>query len=179
MSAKTRAMTVNSSPRLSSVQKIGAEHDVESFACGRPELDRFLKRYALISQKANTAQTYVVCRRDRVVGYYSLTVGSVMYRDAPERIVKGVARHPVPLMILARLAVNSGEQGKGLGAALLKDAMLRTLNAAGVAGIRALFVHAKDEEAKRFYEHFNFRPSPTDPHHLYCLIKDIKRLIGA
>ena len=179
MSAKTGAMTIDSSPPLSSVQKIAVEHGVESFECGRPELDRFLKRYALISQKANTARTYVACRDERIAGYHSLTVGSVMYRDVPERIVKGVARHPVPLMILARLAVNSGEQGKGLGAALLKDAMLRTLNAAGIAGIRALFVHAKDEEAKRFYEHFNFRPSPTDPHHLYCLIKDIRQLIRA
>ncbi len=178
MSAKMDTMTVDSSPPLSPVQKIGVEHDVESFACGRPELDRFLKLYALINQKANTAQTYVVCRGKRVVGYYSLTVGSVMYRDAPERIVKGIARHPVPLMVLARLALDSGEQGKGLGAALLKDAMLRTLNAAGIAGIRALFVHAKNDEAKRFYEHFNFRPSPTDPHHLYCLIKDVRRLIG-
>jgi GNAT superfamily N-acetyltransferase len=179
LSAKTGVMTVNSSPPLSPVQKIGLEHDTEPFACGRPELDRFLKRYALISQKANTAQTYAVCRGQAIVGYYSLTVGSVMYREAPERVVKGIARHPVPLMVLARLAVDSEEQGKGLGSALLKDAMLRTLNAAGIAGIRALFVHAKDDEATRFYKHFDFKPSPTDPHHLYCLMKDVRRLIGA
>jgi GNAT superfamily N-acetyltransferase len=168
-----------SSLYLMPVEKIGSQHDTEPFDCGRPELNRFLKRYAVLSQKANTAQTYVLCRDNRVVGYYSLTVGSVEYREAPERIAKGTARHPIPLMILARLAVDTREQGKGLGAALLKDAMLRTFRAAGIAGIRALFVHAKDDEAKGFYEHFNFKPSLTEPHHLYCLMKDIGRLINA
>jgi GNAT superfamily N-acetyltransferase len=167
-----------SSSRLQPVEKIRPELDTEPFDCGQPELNRFLKRYAVLSQKANTAQTYVVCRDNKVVGYYSLTVGSVEYREAPERVSKGIARHPVPLMILARLAVDSQEQGKGLGAALLKDAMLRTFRAAGIAGIRALFVHAKDDKAKGFYEHFNFKPSPSDPHHLYCLMKDIGRLIA-
>jgi GNAT superfamily N-acetyltransferase len=170
-------MASDASLPLTFVEKIGPEHETARFDCGRPELDRFLKRYALINQKANTAQTYVVCRGKRVVGYYSLTVGSVEYHDAPQRVTKGIARHPVPLMILARLAVDSEEQGKGLGAALLKDAMLRTLNASEIAGIRALFVHAKDDEAKRFYEHFDFKQSPTDPHHLYCLMKDIRRLV--
>lgn len=170
-------MTDNSLLPYTPVHKIGAEHDTDPFDCGRHELNRFLKRYALVNQKANTAQTYVVCRGKRVVGYYSLTVGNVAYQEAPERIAKGLARHPVPLMILARLAVDVSEQGKGLGAALLKDAMLRTLHAAGIAGIRALFVHAKDDEAKRFYEHFDFKASPTDPHHLYRLLQDIRRLI--
>ena len=170
-------MAGESSYHLKPVEKIGPQHDTEPFDCGRPELNRFLKRYAVLSQKSNTAQTYVVCRDNRVVGYYSLAVGSVEYRGAPETIAKGIPRHPVPLMILARLAVDSREQGKGLGAALLKDAMLRTFRAAGIAGIRALFVHAKDDEAKGFYEHFNFKPSPTDPHQLYCLMKGVDRLI--
>jgi N-acetylglutamate synthase-like GNAT family acetyltransferase len=162
---------------LSSVLKIGPHHNTDNFDCGRLELNRFLQRYALMSQKANTTQTYVVCRSDKVVAYYSLTVGSVEYCEAPERVAKGIARHPVPLMILARLAVDSMEKGRELGAALLKDAMLRTVNAADIAGIRALFVHAKDDKAKRFYEHFDFRPSNIDPYHLYCLIKDIKQLL--
>ena len=170
-------MTSDRYQLLTPVVKIGTEHDTESFDCGRPELNRFLKRYAIINQKANTAQTYVVCCGNKLVGYYSLTVGSVSYQDAPERISKGLARYPVTLMILARLAVDISIQGMGLGAALLKDSMLRTYRASEIAGIRALFVHAKDEEAKRFYEHFNFRPSPTDPHHLYCLMKDIHQLI--
>jgi GNAT superfamily N-acetyltransferase len=178
LSGRVGGMAGDASESFTPVQKIGPQHDTDPFDCGQPELNRFLKRYALISQKAGSAQTYVVCRGSRVVGYYSLTVGSVAYSEAPERISKGIARYPVPLMILARLAVDSTEQGKGLGAALLKDAMLRTLNAAGIAGIRALFVHAKDEDARRFYEHFDFRPSPTDPRHLYCLIKDVRRLLG-
>ncbi|MCU0574480.1 MAG: GNAT family N-acetyltransferase [Syntrophobacteraceae bacterium] len=163
----------------SSVRKIELDHDTDPFDCGRSELNRFLKRFALVNQKANTAQTYVVCRGKTVVGYYSLTVGSAAYQEAPERIVKGLARHPVPPMILARLAVDLSEQGRGLGAALLKDAMLRTNRAADIAGIWAFFVHAKDDEAKRFHEHFDFKASPTDPHHLYCLIKDIRRIIGS
>ena len=178
MSGRVGGMAGDSSESFTPVQKIGFQHDTEPFDCGQSELNRFLKRYALVSQKAGSAQTYVVCRGTKVVGYYSLTVGSVAYHEAPERIVKGIARHPVPLMILARLAVDSTEKGKGLGAALLKDAMLRTLNAAGIAGIRALFVHAKDDEARRFYEHFDFKPSPTDAHHLYCLMKDVTRLLG-
>jgi len=172
-------MTNDSPLHYTPVEKIGVEHDTDSFDCGKTELNRFLKRFALVNQKAGTAQTYVVCRDKTVVGYYSLTVGSVAYQDAPERVAKGLARHPVPLMILARLAVDLSEQGKGLGAALLKDAMLRTSHAADIAGIRALFVHAKDDAAKRFYEHFDFKASPTDPHHLYCLIKDIRRIIGS
>lgn len=164
-------------PFLSPVVKIGIEHETEPFDCGHSELNRFLKRYAVVSQKANTAQSYVSCCGTKVVAYYTLTVGSVAYQDAPERITKGLARYPVPLMILARLAVDKTLQGKGVGAALLKNAMMRTYHASEIAGIRAIFVHAKDEKAKRFYEHFNFRHSPTDPHHLFCLMKDIHRLI--
>ena len=113
---------------------------------------------------------------ETVVGYYSLAVGEVSYDDAPSRLSKGLARHPVPVMLLARLAVSSGAQGQGIGAGLLKDAMLRTLQAADIAGIRALVVHAKDENARRFYENFGFIPSPTDALHLYVLVKDIKRM---
>jgi GNAT superfamily N-acetyltransferase len=91
---------------------------------------------------------------------------------------KGPARHAVPIMLLARLAVSSGSQGQGIGAGLLKDAMLRIRQAAQFAGIRAQAVHAKDENARRFYEHFGFIPSPTDARHLYLLVKDIKRPVG-
>jgi len=103
-----------------------------------------------------------------------LTVGQVACGDAPERPKKGLPRHPVPIMLLARVAVDKNWQGRGIGAGLLKDAMLRTIQAADIAGIRALVVHAKDEKAKTFYERFDFTPSPTDPYHLYVLLKDIK-----
>ena len=163
---------------FSPVEKLRFDHETEAFDCGKAELNRFLSRFAFVNQRANTAQTYVVCRGTQVVGYYSLTVGQADHKDAPARISQGIARHPIPLMILARLAVDGREQGQRLGAALLKDALLRCAAAADIAGIRALFVHAKDEEATAFYRHFNFQPSPTDPHHLFLLMKDLSRMLG-
>lgn len=103
---------------------------------------------------------------DTIAGFYTLTVGQVSYADAPARPTKGLARHPVPIMLLARLAVDRRWHGQGVGKALLRDAMRRTLQAADIAGIRAFAVHAKGEEARRFYEHFDFVPSPTDPRYL-------------
>lgn len=163
---------------LSPVGTLGIDHDPGPFDCGDAELNRFLKRFALASQQAGSAQTYVVCRANAIVGYYSLTVGSAAHQDAPGRITRGLARHPVPMMILARLAVDTREQGRGLGKTLLKDALLRAIHAADIAGIRALFVHAKDDKAKAFYEHFDFVPSPVDPYHLFLLMKDLRRLIS-
>jgi GNAT superfamily N-acetyltransferase len=166
------------SPTRLTIQKLSADHRVDTFDCGKEDLNRFIKRYALTNQQAGAAQTYVGCRGDQVVGFYSLVVGSVTYRDAPERIVKGLAKYPVPVMLLARLAVERHAQGQGLGKGLLKDALYRTAQAADIAGIRALLVHTKDEEARQFYTHFNFDPSPSDPYHLFLLIKDIRKIIG-
>lgn len=162
---------------VSAVRKLAADDDVDAFDCGQPPLDQFLKRYALVNQKSNSAQTYVCCRDGQVVGYYSLAVGSIDHARAPERVVKGQPRHPVPVMLLARLAVDRGCQGQGLGKALLKDALLRTAQAADIAGIRCLLVHAKDEGARRWYESWDFEPSPGDPFHLVLLLKDLKRLL--
>jgi predicted N-acetyltransferase YhbS len=158
------------------IEKLRPDHVVAGFDCGSEELNRFLARFALTNQLAGAAQTYLALSDQLVLGYYSLTVGEVAYDDAPGRLSKGLARHPVPIMLLARLAVSVGSQGRGLGAGLLKDAMKRTLRAADIAGIRAFVVHAKDENARRFYEHFGFAPSPTDPLHLFVLIKELKRL---
>ncbi len=164
---------------FSAVQKLDASHEVDAFDCGKEPLDRFLQRHALVNQKAGSAQTYVVCRGEqRVAGYYSLAVGAVEHADAPGRVGKGLARHPIPVMLLARLAIDRAEQGKGLGKALLKDALLRTAQAAEIAGIRALLVHAKDDEARAWYEQFDFEPSPTDPYHLFLLMKDLRALLG-
>ncbi len=171
-------MTSEDEP-FSAVEKLDARHEADAFDCGKEPLDRFLKRYAVVNQKAGSAQTYVVRRGDRrVVGYYSLAVGAVEHADAPGRVSKGLARHPIPVMLLARLAVDRSEQGKGLGAALLKDALLRTAQAADIAGIRALLVHAKDDRARSWYEGFDFEPSPTDPYHLFLLMKDLHALLG-
>ena len=163
---------------LPGIEKLRFDHDTDGFDCGQPELDRFLHQFAFVNQRANLAQTYVLCRGKAVIGYYSLAVGHADHKDAPRRIVEGAGRYPVPLMILARLAVTQSEQGRGFGSALLKDALRRTAQAADIAGIRALFVYAKDDDARAFYEQFDFRPSPTDPYHLFLLMKDILRFLA-
>lgn len=160
------------------VEKLRRDHAVEGFDCGKEPLNRFLIRNALQNQQANASQTYVLVMEGRVAGYHTLVVGEVAYDGAPERLRKGLARHPVPVMLLARLAVASDCQGRGIGPALLRDALLRTLQAADIAGIRAFMVHAKDDDARRFYEHFDFVASPSDPMHLFVLLKDIKALLG-
>ncbi len=159
------------------VEKLRADHPIEAFDCGREELNRYLLRFAWANQQAGAAQTYVGLVGDAVVGYYTLAVGQVTREKAPERLTKGLARHPVPVMLLARLAVSGKAQGQGIGKGLLRDAMLRTLQAADIAGIRAFAVHAKDEEARRFYERFDFIPSPVDPMHLFVLLKDVRRIM--
>lgn len=158
------------------VEKLHRRHAVDAFDCGQDALNRFFVRFALPNQQANASQTYVGLADDAVIGFYTLVVGEVRYDDAPERLAKGLARHPVPVMLLARLAVSIDWQGKGVGAGLLRDAVLRTLQAADIAGIRAIVVHAKDERARNFYRRFDFMESPTDPLHLFALIKDLGRL---
>ena len=163
------------------IEKLHRSHAVDDFDCGRDALNRFLVRYAFQSQQAGASQTYIALADNVVVGYYTLVVGQVEYAAAPERLTKGLARHPVPIMLLARLAIGTSWQGKGLGAGLLKDAMQRTLRAADIAGIRAFVVHAKvvhakDDQAKAFYEHFGFSPLPSDSYHLFRLVKEIRAL---
>lgn len=160
------------------IEKLRRDHVVEGFDRGRDELNRYLWRYAWLNQQAAAAQTYVGVAGEAIVGYHTLAVGQVTLEDAPARLAKGLAKHPVPIMLLARLATDRRWQGQGVGKALLRDAMQRTLQAADIAGIRALAVHAKDEEARRFYEHFDFVPSPTDPLHLFVLLKDVRRAIA-
>ncbi len=160
------------------VEKLRRDHVVEDLDCRRPELNQYLTRYAWQNQLAGAALTYVGLVGEAIVGFHTLAAGQVLFEDAPPRLTKGLARHPVPIMLLARLAVDHRWQGQGVGKALLKDAMQRTLQAADIAGIRAFAVHAKDEEAKRFYEHFDFVPSPTDPMHLFVLLKEVRHIIA-
>ncbi|MDZ5647420.1 GNAT family N-acetyltransferase [Nitrospirillum sp. BR 11828] len=159
------------------IEKLDRTHGVEGFDCGREALNRFLIRHATQSQQAGASNTYLALKGDRVVGFYSLAVGEIAHAEAAERLTKGMARHPIPVMVLARLAVATDCQGQRLGSGLLKDAMTRTLRAADLAGIRALVVHAKDDEARSFYERYGFAPSPTDLYHLYILLKDVRRTI--
>jgi GNAT superfamily N-acetyltransferase len=160
------------------IEKLNRRHAVESFACGKPELDRFLIRHALQAQQAGSAQTFVALSDESVIGYYSLVVGEVRHAEAPERVGKGMPRFPIPLMVLARLAVDHGWHGRRIGAGLLLDAFERTLQVADLAGIRALAVHAKDESAAAFDRHFGFAPSPTDDRHLFMIVKDIRAAAG-
>ncbi len=160
------------------IEKLRPDHPIEGFDCGREELNRYLLRYAWQNQQAGAAQTYVGVVGAAIVGYHTLAVGQVTLEEAPERLKKGLAKHPIPIMLLARLAIDHRWQGQGVGKALLRDAMQRTLQAADIAGIRAFAVHAKDEEARRFYEHFEFVPAPTDPMHLFVLLKDVRRMLA-
>ena len=160
------------------IETLRRDHAVDGFECGHPALDLFLVRFAFPAQQAGASRTYVALVESVVVGFHTLVVGDVAPADAPERLTKGLARHPVPLIVLARLAVHRAWQGRGIGAGLLRDAMERTLQVAEIAGIRALAVHAKDERAVSFYSHFGFVPSPTDPMHLFVLLKDVRRMLG-
>ncbi|HWE85457.1 MAG TPA: GNAT family N-acetyltransferase [Terracidiphilus sp.] len=160
------------------IEKLRTEHRLDYFDCGQSDLNLWLVRHALQNQFSNSAQTYVGLVNGSVTGFYSLAVGQIEFADAPERLRKGLAHHPIPVMLLARLAVDLRWQGHGIGQALLLDAVLRTLQAADIAGIRALAVHAKDDRARQWYERFDFAPSPTDPLHLFVLLKDLKRIVG-
>ena len=130
---------------------LDANHDRGPFDCGVQPLNTYLKQFALQNQKKGIVRNYVVCRGARIVGYYSLAYGSVAIAEAPASLAKGIGKYPIPVMILARLAVDVREKGQGLGKALLKNAMLRTLQAAEIAGLKAIFVQAKDAAAEQFY----------------------------
>jgi len=165
--------------RYESVRKIELTDNVALFDCGHPALNQFLQRFAVVNLKANSALTYVCCERGTtlVAGFYSLVVGSVEPSAASIRAAKGLAQHPVLVMILARRAIDQKHQSAGLGRALLKDALLRTVQAASIAGIRAVLVHAKDDAARTWYLHWGFEPSPTDPYHLFLIMKDLVKFV--
>jgi GNAT superfamily N-acetyltransferase len=164
---------------LSSVEPISEIHDCSQFDCGGHEsLNDWLKRFALGNQRNESARTYVVHRNHLVAGYYSISAGSVSVEEAPARISKGLARHPIPVILLARLAIDKSEKGTGLGKALLKDALLRTTRAADIVGARAVLVHAIDEAARMFYLHFGFEPSPIHELQLMLLMKDLRKSLS-
>jgi GNAT superfamily N-acetyltransferase len=153
-------------------------HIVDNFDCGQPVLNQWLAKHALQNLRADAARTFVVCLKNHVIGYYSLAVGAVDHATATPRTRKGLAKHPIPVMVLARLAVHRNQQGIGIDTGLLKDAVSRTLQASDFAGIRAMFVHAKDDSARRFYSQYGFEPSPVDPLKLMLLIKDARKAFG-
>lgn len=159
------------------IEKLRRDLDLSTFDCGNPALTTWLRKFAWLNQQADSAKTYIAVRENRVAGYYALTAGSVLKRESPERIAKGLANHPVGVVLLARLAVDVTQEGKGLGKALLFDALKRIEEAADIVGVRAVMVHAIDDRARRFYEHFNFDRSPIDPFQLMILLKDIRKAL--
>jgi GNAT superfamily N-acetyltransferase len=155
------------------IEKLARGHAVDGFDCGHEALNRYLIKFAWANQQANAASTYLALNDDEVIGFHTLVFGHVEYDGAAKRVAKGLARHPVPVMVLARLAVSAAWQGQRIGSGLLKDAVLRTLQAAEIVGLRAMLVHAKDADAAAFCARFGFEPSPTDPLHLFRLVKDL------
>lgn len=163
---------------LSAPQPLDARHRLEEFDCGKPALTDWLLRHARQAQGSGSARTFVVCDGDRVAGYFSLTVGQIDTLEAPERVRRGMGQYPIPLVILARLAVDLDYQGQGLGFSLLQDAIHRTITIAEQAGIRALLTHPIDAEAEAFYRRFGFEPTPVRERQLILLLKDARRFAG-
>jgi len=143
-------------------EKLSAKHDLSGFDSGEPALDDWLRRRALRNEESGASRTYIVCAGKTVVGYYTLAVGAVAHAGAPGRVRRNMP-DPVPAMVLGRLAVDRAFQGSGVGTGLLRDAVLRTMQAAEIAGIRTILVHAISEPAKHFYEKHGFIASPIDP----------------
>ena len=162
---------------LSAPRPLDASHHLEEFDCGKPALTNWLLRHARQAQGSGSARTFVACDGARVAGYYSLTVGQIDTLEAPERVRRGMGQYPIPLVILARLAVDLDYQGRGLGFSLLQNATHRAIAVAGHAGIRAMLTHPLDAEAEAFYRRFGFEPTPENDRQLILLLKDARRFV--
>ena len=158
-------------------EPLTAAHDVSAFDSGVPDLDDWSRKRALANEETGASRTYVVCAGARVVGYYALASGGVAQAEAPGRVRRNMP-DPVPVMILGRLAVDRAWRGRNLGGSLLRDAVIRTLQAAGIAGIRAILVSAISEDAKRFYERHGFAVSPVDPMVLMITVADAGKALS-
>ncbi|PYV99390.1 MAG: GNAT family N-acetyltransferase [Acidobacteria bacterium] len=165
------------SDRLSAPEKLSPDHDLSQFQCGEATLDDWLRKRALHNEESGASRTYVVCVGRRVLAYYALAVGAVAHVDAPGRVRRNMP-DPVPVMVIGRLAIDQSIQGQGIGPALLRDAILRTLQAAEIAGIRAILVHAISERAKRFYEKWGFVSSPVEPLTLMITVAEARKAVA-
>ena len=152
-------------------------HDTAPFDCGVVALNEYLHKHAFLNHQNRSARTYVALRDTRLVGYYTLAAGSVSRDQVPPRVAQGLGQYPVPVILLARLAVDVSERGRGLGKGLLHDALLRAFQASELVGSRAILTHAKDEAAKAFYLRYDFVPSPVNDLHLYLLMKDVRLIV--
>lgn len=167
--------------RFSDPQRLRPDHLLDGFDCGESSLNLWLERHARAAQGAGSAQTFVITdaeQQGRVVGYHAIAAASIEHVDATDRAKKGMPKHPIPALLLARLAVDMTVSGRGLGAFLLRDAMLRAVTASEELGIRLLLAHALNDQARRFYRRFGFEESPTDALNMQMIIKDIRAVIA-
>lgn len=160
----------------SAPRPIRDDDDLADFDSGDDSIDHYVRTRALANHAEGASRCYVTCRGGPVVGFYALASASVQRREATGAIRRNMPE-PIPAILLSRVAVDRREQGKGLGRGLLRDAIIRSVRAADLIGVRALLVHAIDDKARMFYSQFGFTPSPTDPTHLLLLIKEARRIV--
>ncbi len=153
-----------------------AQHAVSSFDCGEPSLNEWIKKRAHKNEELGGSRTYVICERDVVIGYYALATGSIDHHKAPSSLKRNMP-DPVPVMILGRLAIDQNHQSKGLGSSLLRDALLRTLQASQIAGIKAIMVEAISDGAKSFYKKYGFRDSSIEDRLLFITITEAQKCL--
>lgn len=165
------------SGRVTPPQRLNADHELAQFSCGEPSLDQWLKNRAVQNEKSGASRTYVVCVDGCIAGYYALSAGAVAHSEAPSRVKRNMP-DPVPVILIGRFAIDSRFQGLGMGADLLYDAILRTMQAAEIAGIRAILVSAISENAKKFYERYGFISSTTNPQTLMITLTEAARIIA-
>lgn len=153
------------------VEVLSNKHNRKAFDCGVDDLNKFIQQYALQNQKKHFARTYVCCNDSKIIGYYTLSFGSVSRESAPNILTQGMGRYQVPALILGRLAIDKEYQNAGFGMALLKDAVLRAKQAEQIGGLRAIVVHTKDATAQAFYAKYGFISSLDDPLTLFFPIE--------
>lgn len=160
------------------VERLDLGHDLDAFSCGNEELDDWLRRHALAAQAMDSARTFVLLRGNAVVGYFSLTMGSVQRAEAPAQLVRGLPQYPVGTVLLARLAIDRDAQGEGLGGRLLAHALRKAVAGGEAVAARLVVVDAIDDNAAAFYARHGFVPAPEHPRRLYRRMKDIRASLG-
>ncbi len=154
------------------------EHDVSSFDCDNDQLTSWLIRHALTNQRADLARTYLALEDDQVVGYVSLTTGSVRRDEAPKRYARGIPAHPIPTILIARLAIDHRHQGRQLRSRLLAETLRLAVTASDAAAARLIVVDAIDERAAAFYRKWGFIDVPENQLRVYRKVSDIRRSLS-
>lgn len=167
--------------RYGQIEPLAPTHQTDAFDCGSEAQTTWLRRHALQAHRSDTCKVYVVCRRSQsaVVGYYALAAESVTHEAAPPRVLKGAGRYPVPVILLTRLGVDLAERGRGLGSALVQDALRQAVAVSDRVGVRALLIHCESPHAAAFYRRIDpgFEQSPTDSLHLLLLMADLRAAV--